>query len=182
MKDYVLILALAFVLWTWINLYLRRTKKQIIIQKEMKTLALKRFESKIKSDEKQIRKTMALRMAGDYSRIFVDPGMDAYRCLNDKSSRIEDETLKPEGKYQRMQPTLIQKNINIDFLRIKVKRAEFKMTAMKNLKLLVFGLIFLWSCLTFYDLLKDFSLNENMDQFRWVMFNVNINLSAGIFA
>ncbi|MFO7554712.1 MAG: hypothetical protein R6W88_05875 [Desulfobacterales bacterium] len=182
MKDHMLILALAFVLWTWINLYLRRTKRQIIIQKEMKTLALKRFEGKIKSDEKQILRTMALRMAGGYSRIFVEPGMDAYRCLNEKSSRIEDETLKPEGKLHGIRPTLIQKNMNIDFLRIKVKRAEFKMTAIRNLKLLVFGLIFLWSCLTFYDLLKDFSLKGNVEQFRWVMFNVNINLSVGIFA
>jgi hypothetical protein len=49
-----------------------------------------------------------------------------------------------------------------------------------NLKLLVFGAIFLWSCLTFYDLYKDFSWTENIDQMRRIMFNVKINLSNGI--
>ena len=55
-----------------------------------------------------------------------------------------------------------------------------KMAAIKNIKVLVFGVIFLWSCLTFYDLYKDFSWKENIDKIKWIMFNVKINMSTGI--
>lgn len=55
-----------------------------------------------------------------------------------------------------------------------------KRAAIKNLKVLVFAVIFLWSCLTFYDLYKDFSWKENIDQFKWVILNVKTNLSTGI--
>ena len=114
MKNY-MIFALAFFLWTCLNLYLRRIKRQKIIQKEMEILNLNRFKNKIKSDQKQIQNTMVLKKA-----------------------------------------------------------------TINNLKVLVLGAIFLWSCLTFYDLYKDFSWKENIDQFKWVMFNVKINLSTGI--
>jgi len=112
MKHY-MIFALAFFLWTCLNLYLRRIKRQKIIQKEMKILHLKGL--KIKSDPKQIQNTMVVKKA-----------------------------------------------------------------TIKNLKVLMFGVIFLWSCLTFYDLYKDFSWKENIDQIKWIMFNVKINLSTGI--
>jgi len=177
-----LILALAFVLWTWMNLYLRRTKRQGLIQKETKTLALKRFKRSIQSDEKQIRKTMILRMAGGNSGIFVDPGLDAFRWLPEASNRIEDETVKPDGIHQKVRVPLIQQATNIDFLRLKARRAEFKMTALRKFKLLVFGLVFLWSCLTFYAFFRDFLLADNSDQFRWIMLNVKINLLRGILA
>ena len=55
-----------------------------------------------------------------------------------------------------------------------------KKATITNLKLLVFGVIFLWSCFTFYDLYKDFSWKENIDQIRRIMFNAKINLSNGI--
>jgi len=116
MKDHIFIFALAFVLWAWINLFLRRKKKKNIIQKEIKILTLKRFKNKIKSYEKQNQNNMVLKKA-----------------------------------------------------------------TIKNLKVLVFGLILFWSCLTFYDLYKDFSWKENIDQFTWFMFNVKINLSTGIY-
>ena len=114
MKHF-MIFALAFFLWMWLNLYLRRTKRKKIIQKEMEILNLKSFKNKIKSDQKQI------------------------------------------------QITTVPKKATIT-----------------NLKLLVFGVIFLWSCLTFYDLYKDFSWTENIDQIRRIMFNAKINLSNGI--
>lgn len=180
MKDHMLILVLTFLLWTWMNLYLRRTKRQKIIQKETKALALKRFKRSIKSDEKQIRKTMILRMAGGNSGIFVDHGMDAYRWLPEKSSRSEDETEKPEGKHQKFRLPLVQHTVNVDFLRLKARKAEFKITALKNLKLLVFGIVFLWSCLTFFELFRDFLLEDNSNQFRWIMFNLKIKLFGGI--
>ena len=114
MKHY-MIFALAFFLWICLNLYLRRIKRQKIIQKEMKAPNLKRFNNKTKSDQKQIQNTMVPKMA-----------------------------------------------------------------AIKNIQVLVFGVIFLWSCLTFFDLYKDFSWKENIDQIKWLMFNVKINLSTGI--
>ena len=55
-----------------------------------------------------------------------------------------------------------------------------KKTTLRNLKILVFGVIFLWSFLTFYELYKDFSWKENIDQLKWIMFNIKINLFGGI--
>jgi hypothetical protein len=181
MKDYIFIFALAFVLWAWSNLFLRRKKRQHIIQKEMKILTLKRLKNKIKSDKKQIQKTVILKKAGRYSRTFGNSEKNAYFYVNEKSGRIKDGTVKPEGKRQRIGSPSIHKNMNTDFLRRKVKRAEFKRTAIKNLKVFVFGLVFLWSCLTFYDLYRDFSWKENIVQIRWFMLNIKINLAGGIY-
>ena len=114
MKHY-MILALAFFLWTFVNLYLRHVKRLKSIQKELKILNLKRFKNKIKTDQIQIQNTMVPKKA-----------------------------------------------------------------TIKNLKLLVIGVILLWSCLTFYDLYKDFSWKESIEQFRWVMLNIKINLSTGV--
>lgn len=181
MKDYILIFALAFVLWAWSNLFLRRKKRQHIIQKEMKIIALKRFKNKIESDEKQIQKTVVLKKTGSYSRTFDNSKMNAYSYFNEKSSNTKDGIAKPKGKHQRIGRPSIHKNMNTDFLRIKIKRAEFKRTAIKNLRVFVFGLVFLWSCLTFYDLYRDFSWKENIEQIRWFMLNAKINLAGGIY-
>ena len=166
MKDYALIFGLAFVLWTWINLFSRRKKRQNIIQKEMKTLTLKRFKNKIRFDENQIRETMDLKKIGICSRTFGNSKMNAFSGL--------------EEKYQPIESISIHKNMNIDFLRTKLKKAEIKGAALKNFKVLVIGLILLWSCFMFYDLYRDFSLKENIDHFRWVMFNIKINFASGI--
>jgi len=111
MKHY-MIFALAFFLWTYLNLYLRRIKRQKVIQKE-KILNIEGL--KLNSDSKQIQNTMFLKNA-----------------------------------------------------------------TIKNLKVLIFGVIFLWSCFMFYDLYKDFSWKENIDKIKWIMFNVKINMSTGI--
>ena len=109
------IFALAFLLWTFVNLYLRRVNRLKIIQKELKIFNLKRLKNKIKTDRIQIQNAMVPKKA-----------------------------------------------------------------TIKNLKLLVIGVILLWSCLTFYDLYKDFSWKESIEQFRWVMLNIKINLSTGV--
>jgi hypothetical protein len=114
MKHY-MIFALAFFFWTCLNLYLRRIKREKIIQKEMEILNHEIFKDKIISNRKQIQ-----------------------------------NTLVPQK------------------------------TTINSLKLLVFGVIFLWFCLTFYDLFQDFSWNESIDKFKWVLLNVKINLSTGI--
>lgn len=53
MKDFILMFALAFVLWAWLNLYARRIGKQKRMIKETREILLKRFKAKIKSEEKQ---------------------------------------------------------------------------------------------------------------------------------
>lgn len=53
MKDYILMFALAFVLWAWLNLYARRIKEQKMMEKETSEILLKRFKDKIKPEEKQ---------------------------------------------------------------------------------------------------------------------------------
>lgn len=113
MKHY-MIFALAFLLWTFVNLYLRNVKRLKINQKELKILNLKGLKNTIKTDRIQIQNTMVPKKA-----------------------------------------------------------------TIKNLKLLVIGVILLWSCLTFFDLYKDFSWKESIEQFRWVMLNIKINLSTG---
>ena len=114
MKHY-LIFTLAFFFWTWLNLYLRRIKREKIIQKEIEILNHEIFKDRIISNRKQIQNTVVPQKA-----------------------------------------------------------------TINNLKLLVFGVIFLWFCLTFYDLFKDFSWAESIDKFKWVLINVKINLSTGI--
>ena len=114
MKHY-MIFALAFFFWTCLNLYLRRIKRQKIIQKEMEILNLELFKDKIISDRKQIRNTLVPQKA-----------------------------------------------------------------TINNFKLFVCGVIFLWFCLTFYDLFQDISWKESIDKFKWVLLNVKINLSTGI--
>jgi len=111
MKHY-MIFASAFFLWTCLNLYLRRIKRQKVIQKE--------------------------------------------KILN-------IEGLKLNGDSKHIQNTRF------------IKKAT-----LKNLKVLVFGVIFLWSFFMFYDLYKDFSWKENIDKIKWIMFNVKINMSTGI--
>ena len=118
----------------------------------MKILTLKRFKNKIKFDENQIRKTMVLKKTGSYSRTFGNSKMNAFSDLKEK--------------YQRIESISIHKNMNIDFLRTRFKRAELKGAAIKNFKVLVFGLILLWSCFMFYDLFRDFSWKENIDHLQ----------------
>jgi hypothetical protein len=114
MKHY-MIFALAFFFWTCLNLYLRRIKREKIIQKEMEILNHEIFKDNIISNRKQIQNTVVPQEA-----------------------------------------------------------------TINNLKLLVFGVIFLWFCLTFYDLFKELSWKESIDKFKWVLLNVKINLFSSI--
>jgi hypothetical protein len=61
MKDHILIFGLAFILWAWINLRIRRTREQILIQKKTKEILLKKLKGKNKSGEKQGQKPTALK-------------------------------------------------------------------------------------------------------------------------
>ena len=53
MKDFILMIALAFMLWAWLNLYARRIAKQKKMDQETRQIALKRFKYKTQSNEEQ---------------------------------------------------------------------------------------------------------------------------------
>jgi len=67
MKDHILIFALAFILWAWISLHVRRTRQRIMIQKKTKEILLKKLTGKNKSGEKQGQKATALKKIEDFS-------------------------------------------------------------------------------------------------------------------
>jgi len=59
MKDHILMFALAFVLWAWINLRISRSREQILIHKETKEILLKKLTSKnkmsLKANKKKVK-------------------------------------------------------------------------------------------------------------------------------
>jgi hypothetical protein len=70
--------------------------------------------------------------------------------------------------------------MEIILLRKKIKRAEFTRNYRDFFKGVALGIVVLWSILTFYHLYGDTSWEELIDQFRRLMFVINIKLS-GIF-
>ena len=70
--------------------------------------------------------------------------------------------------------------MDIILLQKKIKRAEFKRNTRDFFKGLAFGIAVLGPLLTFYHLYGDTSWEELIDQFRSLMFVINIKLS-GIF-
>jgi hypothetical protein len=56
MKDHILIFALAFVLWAWINLRIMRTREQIVIHKQTKEILQKRLKGKTNLMKNKARK------------------------------------------------------------------------------------------------------------------------------
>ena len=73
-------------------------------------------------------------------------------------------------------------HVNKQLLLKNIKRAEFKRKVKKSSKALVFGFIVLWSSLTFYGLYKDISWKDYIDQFRWLMFLVDLRLNSVYFS
>lgn len=78
MKDYVLMFALAFVLWLWLNLYARRIGKQKMMEKETSTILQKRFEKKIKPEEKQEQTDTAPKKIDGFEQVNWRFKMNAY--------------------------------------------------------------------------------------------------------
>ena len=70
--------------------------------------------------------------------------------------------------------------MEIILLRKKIKRAEFKRDSRDFFKGMALGIVILWPILTFCHLYGDTSWEELIDQFRRLMFVINIKLS-GIF-
>jgi len=70
--------------------------------------------------------------------------------------------------------------MDIILLQKKIKRTEFKRNARDFFKGLAFGIAVLWPLLTFYHLYGDTSWKEHIDQFRMLMFKIDLKLT-GVF-
>ena len=81
MKDHILIFALAFILWAWINLHVRRTRQRIMIQKKTKEILLKKLTGKNKSGKKLDQKATALKKIEDLPQATGKFKMNVYPYL-----------------------------------------------------------------------------------------------------
>ena len=68
--------------------------------------------------------------------------------------------------------------MDINLLRKKTKRAEFKREIPKAFKGIIFGFLVVWSFFTFFNLSGDIEWKELIDQCRRLMFVINIKLSG----
>ena len=105
MKDHILIFALAFILWAWINLHVRRTREQIVIHKKTKEILLKRLKGKNKSGEKQGQKATALKKIEDLSPATGKFKMNAYPYFQ------QERRADIERRKSRAQVGLIFENV-----------------------------------------------------------------------
>ena len=100
MKDHILIFALAFILWAWINLHVRRTRQRIMIQKKTKEILLKRLTGK-KLDQK----ATALKKIEDLSPATGKFKTNAYPYLQ------QERRTRIERRKSRVQVGLIFENV-----------------------------------------------------------------------
>jgi hypothetical protein len=137
-----------------------RTKKQKMTQKETKEILIKRLMDKSESIKNQLWKiTGPKKLIGFPQEI--------------KTIKIEQVMNADYVNYSHVNNHLLLKSI---------KRAEFKRKVKKFSKVMIFGFMVLWSSLTFYDLYKDISWKDQIDQFRWLMFIVDLRLNDIYFS
>jgi hypothetical protein len=70
--------------------------------------------------------------------------------------------------------------MDINLLREKINRVGFKRNVRDFFKGLALGMVIFWPLLKFYHLYGDTSWKEHIDQFRMLMFKIDLKLS-GIF-
>ena len=160
MRDHILMFGLALYFCIWINFRGMCAKEQQMAQKETKEILLKRLMHITDSIKNQLCKIKGPK------KIIGFP-----QEIN--SVKIQEVTSLDSFNYRYINDQLLLKNI---------KRAEFKRKLKKSSKALVFGFIVLWSSLTFYDLYKDISWKDYIDQFRWLMFIVDLRLNSVYFS
>ena len=85
MKDSILIFALAFVLWAWLNLYITRAKKKNREWKETKEFAAQRLKEDTQSNVKKERKTTTNTNLGAMPQTNRNFKMCAYPYLQEES-------------------------------------------------------------------------------------------------
>jgi hypothetical protein len=105
MKDHILIFALAFVLWAWINLRVSRSREQIVIHKQTKEILQKRLKGKNKSGEKQGKKATALKKIEDLPQATGKFKMNACPYLQ------QERRVDIERRKSRAQVSLIFENV-----------------------------------------------------------------------
>ena len=105
MKDHILIFGLAFILWAWINLRVRRTRDKIVIQKETKGILIEKLKGKNKSGEKQGQKAMALKKIEDWPQATGKFKMNVYPYLQ------QERRVDIERRKSRVQVGLIFENV-----------------------------------------------------------------------
>jgi hypothetical protein len=105
MKDHILIFALAFILWAWINLHVRRTREQIVIHKKTKEILLKRLKGKNKSDEKQEQKSAGLKKIKGFPQAIGRLKKNAYPYLQ------QERRTGIKRRKSRVQVGLIFENV-----------------------------------------------------------------------
>ena len=160
MRDHILMFGLALYFCIWINFRGMCAKEQQMAQKETKEILLKRLMYITDSIKNQLCKIKGPK------KIIGFP-----QEIN--SVKIQEVTSLDSFNYRYINDQLLLKNI---------KRAEFKRKLKKSSKVLVFGFIVLWSSLTFYDLYKDISWKDYIEQFRWLMFIVDLRLNSVYFS
>ena len=70
--------------------------------------------------------------------------------------------------------------MDINLLREKINRAEFKRKIRESFKVIVFGFVVVWLFLTFYDQYRDIVWKEHIHQFKLLMYQVRIILSGAL--
>ena len=160
MRDHILMFGLALYFCIWINFRGMCAREQQMAQKKTKEILLKRLMDITDSIKNQLCKIKGPK------KIIGFP-----QEIN--SIKIQEVTGLDSFNYRYIDDHLLLKNI---------KRAEFKRKLKKSSKVLVFGFIVLWSSLTFYDLYKDISWKDYIEQFRWLMFIVDLRLNSVYFS
>lgn len=160
MRDHILMFGLALYFCIWINFRAMCANERKMTQKETKEILIKRLMNITESIKKQLWEiTGPKKIVGFPQEI--------------KTIEIEKVIHTDSFDYSHVNKHLLLKNI---------KRAEFKRKVKKSSKVLVFGFIVLWSSLTFYGLYKDISWKDYIDQFRWLMFLVDLRLNSVYFS
>jgi len=160
MRDHILMFGLALYFCIWINFRGMCAKEQKMAQKETKEILIKRLMDITESIKNQLWKIKGPKTIIGFPQ--------EINCI-----KVQEVINFDSFNYSPMNEHLLLKNI---------KRAEFKRKLKKSSKVLVFGFIVLWSFLTFYGLYKDISWKEYIDQFRWLMFIVDLRLNSVYFS
>jgi hypothetical protein len=160
MRDHILMFGLALYFCIWINFRGMCAKEQKMAQKETKEILIKRLMDITESIKNQLWKIKGPKIIVGFPQEI-------------NSIKVQEVINFDSFSYIHMNEHPLLKNI---------KRAEFKRKLKKSSKFLVFGFIVLWSSLTFYDLYKDVSWKDYIDQFRWLMFLVDSRLNSVYFS
>ena len=68
--------------------------------------------------------------------------------------------------------------MDINLLRDKINRVEFKRKIRRSFKGIVFGFVIVWSFLTFFNLYGDIEWKEHLQQLQLQMYRIQIILDG----